>query len=119
KLGAASIGIWLLVIQNHLAQANVIASPTILTQPFDQTVDYGSNATFTITAAGNPLHYQWQKNGANLADYKNVSGAKTATINLVGVAQSDAASYTVIVFNSGGAVTSIVATLTINSTVVF
>jgi sugar lactone lactonase YvrE len=41
--------------------------PTITTQPANQTVQAGTNATFTVAVAGTgPFNYQWQINGANL-----------------------------------------------------
>src|SRR5690349_13614236 len=101
------------------AQTNAVAPPTIITQPADQTADYGNNVAFNVTANGEQLQYQWQKNGIDLADYHNVSGAKADTLILVGVAQTDVANYTVVVSNPGGSVTSSVVTIVINSTTVF
>ncbi|HEU4391225.1 MAG TPA: pectinesterase family protein, partial [Blastocatellia bacterium] len=83
--------------------------PTITTQPVSQTVTAGSNATFTVVASGTPpLTYQWKKNGAD------ISGATAATLSLVNVQSADAGSYTVIVTNGAGSVTSNPATLTVN-----
>jgi hypothetical protein len=101
------------------AQPVPTAPPTLLTQPASLVVDYGTNATFAVTASGAALSYQWQKNGVNLADFDNVAGAATDTLNLVGVADNDAASYAVVVSNDGGAVTSAVATLTIRASLKF
>ena len=42
-------------------------APTITTQPANQTVQAGTNATFTLAVAGTgPFTYQWQFNGTNL-----------------------------------------------------
>ncbi|HVH72017.1 MAG TPA: immunoglobulin domain-containing protein, partial [Candidatus Dormibacteraeota bacterium] len=40
-------------------------TPTITTQPANQTVSAGQTATFSVSASGTaPLAYQWSKNGA-------------------------------------------------------
>src|SRR4051812_1815648 len=83
--------------------------PTLSTQPSSQSVTAGSNVSFTVAASGSPTPtYQWRKNGAD------ISGATSATLALNGVQASDAGSYTVVVSNSAGLVTSSAATLTVN-----
>src|SRR5208282_849413 len=73
-----------------------------------QTVAAGSSATFTVAAAGTaPLTYQWQFNGTNLY------GATSTSLTLAGVQPANAGSYTVVVTNSVGSVTSAVAVLTV------
>lgn len=45
----------------------VCAQPVITEQPVDQSVIFGSNATFTVMATDvGPLTYQWQLNGTNV-----------------------------------------------------
>ena len=92
-----------------------VIDPLITSQPASSTNLAGTTATFTVSASGTaPLGYQWVKNGTNyLADTNNVSGAMTATLTLTNVAQSDAASYTVIVTNPAGTLTSWPAILTV------
>jgi hypothetical protein len=60
-----------------------------------------------------PFSYQWQKNGAGLADSGNVSGATTATLVISNFSASDAASYALVVNNPGGSVTSTVAAVSL------
>ena len=123
----AALGLsWSLLTPQHApAQAqpasgvNFIAPPVVVAQPVDQTADYGADVAFTVTASGTPLGYQWRKNGTDLADYGNVAGAHSAQLTLVGMAQLDEADYSVVVSNSAGAVTSAVATLTLNFAPVF
>ena len=95
------------------------AIPTVTVQPLSQTVAYGSNAILTVEATGSPLYYQWQKNGVELADYDNVAGAYTKQLALVGIGQRDEADYSVVVYNSAGAVTSVVATVRTDFMTVF
>lgn len=85
------------------------SGPFITTQPASQTVTAGSAVSFTVVASGTaPLTYVWRKNGAPVA------GATSATYAIVTAATGDAGSYTVIVTNSAGSITSTAATLTVN-----
>ncbi len=85
-------------------------TPTITTQPANQTVTAGQTATFTVVAAATaPLAYQWQKNGVNIA------GATAASYTTPATTTSDSGStFGVLVSNTAGTVTSSAATLTVN-----
>ena len=92
---------------------NVSTGPSITAQPSSLTVGAGTNANFSVTATGSGLNYQWKKNTVNMSNGGNISGATSAHLTITGAAQSDAASYTVVVSNGGGSPTSNVATLTV------
>ncbi len=79
----------------------------------------GQTATFSVTAVGNtPLAYQWLKNGTvALSDTANRIGSTSNVLTIPSPALADGGSYTVVVTNIYGAVTSSVATLTIFATV--
>jgi sugar lactone lactonase YvrE len=50
-----------------LGSTQLPAQPVITNQPANQTVVWGGNATFSVTATGvGPFTYQWQLNGTNL-----------------------------------------------------
>jgi hypothetical protein len=84
----------------RFAQSNV--SPTILFAPQHRTNYVGIRAVFEVTADGTgPLAYQWRRNGTNLLNGSNISGATSRTLTLAGVSISDAASYDVIVTGFG------------------
>ena len=86
-----------------------LSAPAITTQPASQTSATGGSATLTVVATGNPaVTYQWRKDGVDL------SGATSTTLSLTNVQSSNAGSYTVVVSNSAGTVTSNTATLTVN-----
>jgi len=90
------------------------AGPSITTQPQSQAATAGSTAIFMVAAAGTaPLAYQWRKDGVNLADGSNLSGATSTALTLSNVQTNDAGAYQVVVSNSVGSVTSTVANLTI------
>ena len=89
-----------------------VGPPKITTQPQSQTVGAGTNVTFTVTAIGaEPLSYQWQRNGADLADGDDISGAKTPTLTITGTRLDQAGDYAVVVSNPIDRVTSTVAVL--------
>lgn len=100
----------------------VVGTPTlaITNQPQSQTKNPGQTATFSVGATGTgTLSYQWKKNGTNLVNGGNVSGATTATLSLSSVTQNDAATYKVQVSNTATNVTSADATLTVNAVTFF
>jgi hypothetical protein len=69
---------------------------------------------FLVGASGTvPLNYQWKKNGSNLTDGGNVSGATTNVLTLRNVQDPDMGSYTVVITNTAGSTNSSVATLTV------
>ena len=81
----------------------------ILTQPVSQVVPQGTNVTFTVTAGGiAPLSYQWYFNGTNA-----VGGAIGATLTLTNVQSGQAGTYSVVVTNLMGSLTSSNAALTV------
>ncbi len=68
----------------------------------------GQNLTFAVTATGTgPLKYQWKFNGNDITSETN------AVLNINQVNTTQSGSYSVIVFNSRGAVKSAATTLTI------
>ncbi len=92
---------------------DVIVAPTV-SAPASLTINSGDNASFSVTAAGGNLSYQWRKDGNNLTDGGSIAGATSATLTITGAVAADAGSYDVVVSNVAGSVTSAAATLTIN-----
>ena len=101
-------------VTSSIAILVVNEAVVITAQPASQTLCSGSNATFSVTATGTGLTYQWQKGGVN------IPGATSSTYTINNVTTADAGNYTVIV--SGVApcpsVTSAIATLVVNEVVV-
>lgn len=88
-----------------------VTSPTITAQPVSQTVAAGQQATFSVTASGTaPLSYQWEQNGSAISGATAASYTTPAT-----TAANNGASFTVVVSNAGGSVTSNAAVLTVTS----
>jgi len=95
--------------------ASVTGGPDIYAQPTNQTADAGTTAMFTVGAFGGaPLSYQWQKDGLDVHDGGNISGATTSALSIGNVLQADAGGYSVIVTNTYGSVTSASVTLAVN-----
>jgi hypothetical protein len=75
--------------------------PTIVVPPASQTIAAAGTANFMVQAAGPPtLYYQWQFDGALIAKATN------STLTLTNVTTNQGGSYTVIVSNLFGSVTS-------------
>jgi len=90
--------------------------PTIVEHPTSLSLLAGETAVFTVEATGTePLSYQWQKNGSNLSNGGNISGATTDTLTITNVQSSDAANYRCVVTNGQGSATSDAATLAVQS----
>ncbi len=86
-------------------------SLTITTQPQSRTVTVGQSAVFSVVAMGTaPITYQWRKNGSAITGATRASYTTPST-----VAGDSGSSFTVVVSNSGGSVTSNAATLTVLS----
>ena len=88
-----------LAVQELEAYGPLVSPPTINGQPTGGTVVAGSDFTFSVSASGAST-YQWRKNG------NPVSGATTANLLLSDVRTSDAGTYSVVVANSAGSISS-------------
>jgi gliding motility-associated-like protein len=95
-------------LTSAIATLTVNPATAITAQPISLNQCAGTNATFSVTATGVSLTYQWRKNGVN------ISGATNASITLNNIVAGDAGSYTVVVSGTCGVATSTAATLTIN-----
>lgn len=91
------------------ATLTVNTAPSITGQPQNATKTVGDLVTFTVTATGSGLTYQWRKGSVN------ISNATSDSYTIPSVVTADAGTYDVVV--SGGcspSVTSSAATLTVN-----
>jgi Tol biopolymer transport system component len=81
---------------------NLNPLPTIKTNPASQTALPGDNITFYVAAGGTaPLRYQWWFNQTN-----SLPSATNSTLTLTNVQLADAGSYSVVVTNTLGSMTS-------------
>ena len=88
---------------------DVSLPPAITTQPASQSGNVGDPVSFSAVASGSaPISYQWQLDGTDVA------GATAVTYRIASAQTSDEGSYTVVVSNPVGTVTSSVATLSLS-----
>ncbi len=85
----------------------VPALPVITNHPQSQTVSAGTAVSFSVTATGVGLSYQWCKDGAVIA------GETQSVLALASASPADAGRYNVKVSNAAGSVTSDDAVLTV------
>jgi len=94
--------------QSFTVTVSALPPPEITAQPKDITVDEGEPAEFSITATGDNLRYQWQRDG------KDISGATQVSYTLPLTVLSDNRTlFRCVVGNSGGSDTSSEAELTV------
>ena len=87
-------------------------APVIINQPRSQTVVPGASLTYRVLITGDPpLSYRWQVNGTPLP------GATNASLLVSNAQVANAGSYTVVVTNSAGSITSRAALLRVNTNV--
>ena len=91
----------------------VMADPVVITgQPQGVAVNPGEPVLLSVTADGTgPLAYQWRKGGVDLV------GATQAVYSIVGAAEGDEGSYSVVVSNATGSAASSVAAVSVNDPV--
>jgi hypothetical protein len=88
------------------------SAPVINTQPGNQIVNLGQNATFNVIVTGSiPMSYLWRK-GTTV-----VTNSTAASFTIANAQSTDAGTYSVIVSNSLGTATSSNATLTVNTVI--
>ena len=84
-------------------------APSIVTQPAGAAVSAGQSVSLSVVAAGSgPLHYQWLLNASTSV------GTDSATFSIAAAQTSDAGTYTVVVTNGSGSVTSNGAAVTVS-----
>jgi Immunoglobulin domain/PQQ enzyme repeat len=93
------------------AAAAGTTAPQITTQPANQTVSDGQTGTFLVVATGAaPLEYQWRRNGTAIAGATGSSYTTAAAVS-----GDNGSSFTVVVTNATGSITSNAATLTVTA----
>ncbi len=93
---------------SNTAILGVNTAPPITTQPQPKVTSVGGSVTFSVTATGTGLTYQWRKNASAL------SGQTNSSYTITSAAKSDEGSYSVVVTNTCGSTTSTNASLTVS-----
>ncbi|MBI5384185.1 MAG: M36 family metallopeptidase [Verrucomicrobia bacterium] len=103
-------GGWDEVLRRAVLGTSTAAPPTITAQPESRTIRVGQPAAFTVGATGAlPLNYQWRKGTSLLAFQTN------ATLTIPIIQPTDTGTYSVIVSNAPGSVSSSNVTLLVKT----
>ena len=109
-------------VNSNPALLTVNAATTISSQPSNSTICAGANTSFSVTAAGSSLTYQWQVSidgGANFSNLSNAapySNVTTQTMNITAAtAGLNGYQYRCVVNSSCSPLNSNAAVLTVNS----
>lgn len=95
---------------NVIMRGALDSRPAITAPPQSHQVIAGTAATFSVSATGGGLSYQWKRNGIA------ITGATTSNYTAADIGASATGDYTVDVINSAGSITSAPATLRIVTT---
>ncbi len=99
-------------VTSNAATLTVNTGPSITSNPSNQSVPPGGTANYGVVASGTaPLSYQWRKDGSNLSDGGDISGATTPNLSIANADPSDEGAYDVVVTNACGSATSTAADL--------
>ncbi len=92
---------------------NLLSAPQIVAQPMSKTNNAGTTNLFAVGATGGNLNYQWKKGNTLLADGTKYMGAKSSALLVKNLLIADAGSFTVVITNTFGSITSAVAKLSV------
>ena len=96
-------------VTSATAQVILLGAPAILAPPSNRSVTEGASATFSVTASGDHLGYQWTRNQVAIA------GATGTSYTTPALALADSgAVYAVIAYNGAGVAISSGAVLTVS-----
>ncbi|HYC39375.1 MAG TPA: zinc-dependent metalloprotease family protein [Chitinophagaceae bacterium] len=104
---------------SNSAALTVNTAPVVNTHPSGQTVCAGSNASFSVSASGTGLSYQWQVSTDGGSTFNNIAGANASTYTASSTTSAmNGNRYRVVVSGScSPAATSNAATLTVHTPV--
>src|ERR1700690_4207951 len=93
---------------------SAITQPAITQQPQSTTVGAGSGATFTVTATGGNLTYQWKSEAPGGSSFAPITGATASSYAVTGTTLLQTGTqYMCVVTNTVNSVSSSAATLTV------
>ncbi|MFM8418502.1 MAG: immunoglobulin domain-containing protein, partial [Verrucomicrobiota bacterium] len=115
SVGAGDTGTYTVRVSNVAGTATssgvevvVLSPPTITRQPAGREAATGQPLVLSVAASSSlqPVTYQWRKNGLNLVAGTWMSGVQAAELSITALQLSDAGTYSVVVANAVGSVTS-------------
>ena len=92
----------------------IVSQPVITQQPQSQTVSAGAAATFSVTATGGSLSYQWSSAASGGSSFTPITGATGSSYTAPGITLAQSGTqYMCVVTNTAGSASSSAATLTV------
>ncbi|MBL7731041.1 MAG: choice-of-anchor J domain-containing protein [Chitinophagaceae bacterium] len=67
---------------------NVVQPVALVSSPEDRSACIGGTATFTVTASGGPLSYQWQRSTDGGLTYSDMAGAVSSSLTITNISLS-------------------------------
>jgi hypothetical protein len=95
-------GVAVNAIQLLLNAPDIAEPPQLVALPQPTETLEGSTVVLNVGATGEGLSYQWSKDGANLSDGGNISGATAADLRISNFGPANEGFYSVAVSNEGG-----------------
>ena len=80
-------------ITSTAANITINSVPVITVQPTNKSICIGTATSFSVTASGTTLTYQWKKDGVALVDGGAIFGAQSPTVSLSSTTAGDAGTY--------------------------
>ncbi len=110
------VALWAALILPSFSGQGGTVLPTIAQQPASPVgLLVGEALNLKVESAGAaPLTYQWRTNNVNLADGGTISGSATSNLVIRPAFTNNSGSYTVVVANASGVVTSRVSVVTVS-----
>ncbi|OFX90903.1 MAG: hypothetical protein A2X06_03910, partial [Bacteroidetes bacterium GWC2_40_22] len=107
------------ICETVISNAAIVTAgdPTLATISADVTECEGGNASFTVTATGSALTYQWYKGATMLTDGARIGGSNTSVLTVSGLIAADGGTYQCNVSGSCGFDNDNSAVLTVNRNV--
>jgi uncharacterized repeat protein (TIGR03803 family) len=95
----------------------VASAPVLTSQPSSIAASEGVTVTFAVSAVGSvPFYYQWELNGNPMSDSGNITGSATSTLTITNISGGNSGTYSVVVSNAVGSISSTGAVLTVSLT---
>jgi hypothetical protein len=121
NLATAHAGSYRCIISNDVGSVTTVSAtltlhtlPSILAQPVPRHTLAYAPTTFRVTGTGTgPLLYRWSKDGLNLNASSRITGTASPELKITETLESDAGTYSCVVFNTVGQVHSTDTALTV------
>lgn len=106
-------------VESDIATLIVFTKPTITSQPTSLSVCAGDTVTFSMSASGEGLMYQWWVKKPGEESYEMISaGGDTETLTFVAEAQDDGNLYCCGVYNNAGQTFTDIVSLSVTNTLI-